>query len=129
MRKPKPWWVLVGMVLTTVLILRSPLLDLFIFLFRTLLPGSLPNSQQSITFTELFVRMFFGAGLMEELLKALPVLGAYFIGNSLPSPWRERVGVWEPLDGILLGTASRCRVYFTRNPWPVCTSNCRKRQP
>jgi RsiW-degrading membrane proteinase PrsW (M82 family) len=104
--KPKPWWVLVGMVLTTVLILRSPLLDLFIFVFRTLLPGSLPNSQQSITFTELFVRMFFGAGLMEELLKALPVLGAYFIGNSLPSPWRERVGVWEPLDGILLGTAS-----------------------
>jgi RsiW-degrading membrane proteinase PrsW (M82 family) len=50
--------------------------------------------------------MFFGAGLMEELLKALPVLGLYFLGRLLYSPWRERIGVWEPLDGILLGTAS-----------------------
>ncbi|MEA5551085.1 PrsW family glutamic-type intramembrane protease [Anabaena cylindrica UHCC 0172] len=104
--KPKPWWVLIAMALSTALILLSPLLDFFIFVFRVILPGSLPSSQDSITFTELLVRMFFGAGLMEELLKALPVLGAYFIGNSLPSPWRERIGVWEPLDGILLGTAS-----------------------
>ncbi|AFZ56995.1 PrsW family intramembrane metalloprotease [Anabaena cylindrica FACHB-243] len=104
--KPKPWWVLIAMALSTALILLSPLLDFFIFVFRVILPGSLPSSQDSITFTELLVRMFFGAGLMEEFLKALPVLGAYFIGNSLPSPWRERIGVWEPLDGILLGTAS-----------------------
>jgi RsiW-degrading membrane proteinase PrsW (M82 family) len=54
----------------------------------------------------LLIRMFFGAGLMEELLKALPVLGIYFLGRLLHSPWRERIGVWEPLDGILLGTAS-----------------------
>jgi len=104
--KPKPWWVLAAMALSTMLILHSPLLDFLILIFRKILPGSLPLPQQSITFTELLVRMFFGAGLMEELLKALPVLGAYFIGNSLPSPWRERIGVWEPLDGILLGTAS-----------------------
>ncbi|MBD2571001.1 PrsW family glutamic-type intramembrane protease [Anabaena lutea] len=104
--KPKPWWVLISMALSTTLILLSPVLDFLIFVFRVILPGSLPSSQESITFTELLVRMFFGAGLMEELLKALPVLGAYFIGNSLPSPWRERIGVWEPLDGILLGTAS-----------------------
>ncbi|TAF04609.1 MAG: PrsW family intramembrane metalloprotease [Nostocales cyanobacterium] len=104
--KQKPWWVLIAMALSTMLILLSPLLDFFIFVFRVILPGSLPSSQESITFTELLVRMFFGAGLMEEFLKALPVLGAYFIGNSLPSPWRERIGVWEPLDGILLGTAS-----------------------
>ena len=43
---------------------------------------------------------------MEELLKALPVLGAYWLGKQLNSPWGERIGVWEPLDGILLGTAS-----------------------
>lgn len=104
--KQKPWWVLMGAALSTTLILLSPVLDLFIFVFRTVLPGSLPSSQESITFTELLVRMFFGAGLMEELLKALPVIGAYFIGSGLPSPWRERIGVLEPLDGILLGTAS-----------------------
>ncbi len=106
--KQKPWWVLITVALTTMLILKSPLLDLFIFVFRDggILPGNLPASQDSITFTELLVRMFFGAGLMEELLKALPVLGALLIAMGLPSPWRERIGIWEPLDGILLGTAS-----------------------
>jgi RsiW-degrading membrane proteinase PrsW (M82 family) len=59
-----------------------------------------------VSAASLFVRMFFGAGLMEELLKALPVLGAYFLGMLFSSPWRERIGVWEPLDGILLGAAS-----------------------
>jgi RsiW-degrading membrane proteinase PrsW (M82 family) len=105
--KRKPWWVLMGSGLTTMLILLSPLTDFFIFFFREVLPGSLPaNQQESITFTELLIRYFFGAGLMEELLKALPILGAYAISKGLSSPWRERVGVWEPLDGILLGTAS-----------------------
>ncbi|MFM7408817.1 MAG: PrsW family glutamic-type intramembrane protease [Cuspidothrix sp.] len=105
--KPKPWWVLMAVALSTMLILLSPLLDVFIKIFRDILPGRLDTaSQNGITFTELLVRMFFGAGLMEELLKILPVLGAYWLGNSLPSPWRERIGVWEPLDGILLGTAS-----------------------
>ena len=104
--KHKPWWVLLGAALSTTLILLSPILDLFIFIFREILPGSLPSGQESITFTEWLVRMFFGAGLMEELLKALPVIGIYFIGLGLSSPWRERVGVWEPLDGILLGAAS-----------------------
>ncbi|MBD2777086.1 PrsW family glutamic-type intramembrane protease [Iningainema tapete] len=104
--KQKPWWVLMASGLATGLILLSPLLDLFIFIFRTILPGGLPSDQQPITFTEWLVRMFFGAGLMEELLKALPLLATHLIARKLPSPWKERIGVWEPLDGILLGTAS-----------------------
>ncbi|RCJ21703.1 hypothetical protein A6S26_23310 [Nostoc sp. ATCC 43529] len=104
--KQKPWWVLMATALGTTLILLSPLLDLFIFVFRGILPGNLPSPQESTTFTELLVRMFFGAGLMEELLKAVPVLIVFAIGRMLSSPWRERIGVWEPLDGILLGTAS-----------------------
>lgn len=104
--KQKPWWVLLASALATTLILVSPLLDVFIFVFRVILPGSLPSPQDATTYTELLIRYFFGAGLMEELLKALPVLGAFAIGRLLPSPWRERIGVWEPLDGILLGTAS-----------------------
>ncbi|MFN6518938.1 MAG: PrsW family glutamic-type intramembrane protease [Nostoc sp. CreGUA01] len=104
--KQKPWWVLMATAMCTTLILLSPLLGFFIFVFRGILPGNLPSPQESTTFTELLVRMFFGAGLMEELLKAVPVLGAFAIGRMLSSPWRERIGVWEPLDGILLGTAS-----------------------
>ncbi|NMG10225.1 PrsW family glutamic-type intramembrane protease [Brasilonema sp. UFV-L1] len=104
--KPKPWWVLCASALTTAVILLTPVLDLFIFVFRDLLPGNLPSEQEPITLTELLVRMFFGAGLMEELLKAIPLLLAFLIAKVVPSPWRERIGVAEPLDGILLGTAS-----------------------
>lgn len=105
--KRKPWWVLLASALTTVLILVSPLLMVFTVFFRSILPGKLPTEGSLISFPDLLVKMFFGAGLMEELLKALPVLLAYLVGRFLlRSPWRERVGVWEPLDGILLGAAS-----------------------
>ncbi|MEG4353312.1 PrsW family glutamic-type intramembrane protease [Microcoleus sp. LAD1_D3] len=104
--KHKPWWVLLGSALTTVLILLSPLLIGFILVFREILPGRLPMEGETISFLPFLTRMFFGAGLMEELLKALPVLGAMLLGNWLRNPWRDRIGVWEPLDGILLGSAS-----------------------
>lgn len=102
----KPWWWLVGSAIATALILLSPLLSGFVLVFRGILPGRIPADNEQISFALLLVRMFFGAGLMEELLKALPVLAAFVIGCFLRSPWRERLGVWEPLDGILLGTAS-----------------------
>lgn len=104
--KHKPWWVLLSSAGVTVVILLSPILPVFILIFRNILPGSLPNAIETASFPQLLVQMFFGAGLMEELLKAIPVLGAYFLGRRVCSPWRERIGVWEPLDGILLGTAS-----------------------
>lgn len=104
--KHKPLWVLLCAALATILILLSPILPLFIFVFRHLLPGSSPATTDSLSFLELLVSMFFGAGLMEEFIKALPVLGAYLVGIRVHSPLREAIGVWEPLDGILLGTAS-----------------------
>src|SRR5919202_20590 len=104
--KSKPWWVLLLCAALTSLILIGPLLPLFISIFRDILPGNLPNEGEVVSLMSLLIRMFFGAGLMEELLKALPVLGIYFLGRVLYSPWRERIGVWEPLDGILLGAAS-----------------------
>jgi RsiW-degrading membrane proteinase PrsW (M82 family) len=103
--KHKPWWIIAGMVLITIFMLISPLLDLFIFIFRVILPGGEINPESS-NFVIVFIHMFFGAGLMEELLKALPVFAALGLGNILGSPLREKVGVREPLDGILLGAAS-----------------------
>ena len=104
--KHKPWWVLVASALTTALVLLSPFLTVFIVVFRGILPGSLPEGRNEVDFPTLLVRMFFGAGLMEELIKALPVLMAYLFGRLFRSPIRERIGVAEPLDGILLGAAS-----------------------
>jgi RsiW-degrading membrane proteinase PrsW (M82 family) len=94
--KYKPWWLMLGAAMTTMLILKSPLWPAFAFVFRDLLPGRGHG----------LIGMLFGAGLLEELIKALPVLGAYWLGRRLKAPWRERVGVWEPLDGIILGAAS-----------------------
>lgn len=103
--KQKPWWLLLGCGLTTMLLLVSPVLTLFLWVFRGILPGAIP-ADSSAGFLPTLVQMFFGAGLMEELLKAIPILLAYGLGTRLRSPYREQVGVWEPLDGILLGTAS-----------------------
>lgn len=104
--KHKPWWSLLASTLITMGLLLSPVLLLFITVFRQWLPGNIPPDPSSVNLGVFFVRMFFGAGLMEELLKAIPVLLAYWAGLHLRSPWREKIGVWEPLDGILLGTAS-----------------------
>lgn len=75
-----------------------------IYFFRRILPGQLHPPHAS--FWVLFSHNFIGAGLMEELLKALPIAVAYGLGRWLPSPWKQKVGVWEPLDGILLGAAA-----------------------
>jgi RsiW-degrading membrane proteinase PrsW (M82 family) len=104
--KRKPWWILLMSAVTTVGLLRSPVLPLLIIVFRQALPGQVPAQGEPINLLVLLIRMFFGAGLMEELLKVLPLIGFYLLGRSLPSPWKERIGIAEPLDGILLGAAS-----------------------
>jgi RsiW-degrading membrane proteinase PrsW (M82 family) len=109
--KSKPWWVLLIAALATMVLLKFPdlnsnqmgdVFDLFAVVFIRILPGGI----EAKDFPTLFISMLFGAGLIEELLKAIPILAALYIGLRLQSPWRERIGVWEPLDGILLGAAS-----------------------
>lgn len=104
--KRKPWWVLLGSGFFTIVILSSPILNLFIIVFRHILPGNILVEPDEVGFLSLLVRMFFGAGLMEELLKALPVFAALFLGRLLPYRWQQKIGVIEPLDAILLATAS-----------------------
>jgi RsiW-degrading membrane proteinase PrsW (M82 family) len=102
--KRKPWWALMGSAFVTIVVLLSPILRLFIIVFRGILPGNV--DQAGSGFLPQLVAHFFGAGLLEELLKAIPILIAWQWGQRLASPLREKVGVWEPLDGILLGAAS-----------------------
>ncbi len=104
--KHKPWWLLVGVMGAMVLLLTSPVLPVFLTVFREILPGRLPVEGEVVSFPMLLVRMFFGAGLMEEILKSLPVLVLWWLGRQLRSPWRDRIGIWEPLDGILVGCAA-----------------------
>lgn len=104
--KRKPWWLLIGTAMLTIVLLLSPILPIFAVVFRGILPGAVPSGDVQTGFLPLLFHMFFGAGLMEELLKALPVLLFCWVGTKLRSPHRENWGVWEPLDGILLGAAS-----------------------
>ena len=105
--KHKPAWLLLSSGLFTALLLMSPLAQVFIFIFRTILPGTIPSEPSSVSVITLFIRMFCGAGLMEELIKALPIIGAWAVGRYAKSAYyRGVVGVNEPLDGILIGTAS-----------------------
>ncbi len=105
--KHKPWWLLFASAITTALILKSPIFYLVEVFFNDILPGGGSMCGKPGYGLPLgLVQCLFGAGLPEELLKALPVLGAYLIGRLIHSPWRENIGVWEPLDGILLGAAS-----------------------
>lgn len=104
--KSKPWWLLLGAAILTAGLLLTPLFTVFVFVFRGILPGNVAGVPEGAGFFRNLVAHFFGAGMFEELFKALPVLAAYFIGLRLRSPWRERIGVQEPLDGILLGAAS-----------------------
>ena len=103
--KSKPWWLLGGTAVLTMLLLLSPVWEVFDLFFRHVLPGDVFGLEKrgQMTFQSLLVAHFFGAGLAEELFKALPVFLIYFLGKKLNS---QRFGVWEPLDGILLGTAS-----------------------
>lgn len=102
--KQKPWWVLFLSTLFTMVILVTPVLSLFIVVFRGILPGNVQGA--SPDFISQLISHFFGAGLMEELLKALPIFGFFYLGSQLRPPSRQKVGVWEPLDGIVIGAAS-----------------------
>ncbi len=98
--KPKAWWVILLVALSTVGLILSPIFSVFVKVFRSILPGQISPNDVNL------INMFFGAGLMEELLKALPLLVLALIGLGRSTRWRDRYGIREPLDGILFGTAS-----------------------
>jgi len=102
--KNKPWWVILGAAVFTAATLRSPILNLFLWFFYKVLPGTAPTGQ--VSFINVLIAMFFGAGLMEEMLKALPIFALWFMGLQFGKKWRSRFGISEPLDGILIGAAS-----------------------
>lgn len=123
--KLKPWWEIAIAILFTMLLLMIPqFLRLYFFIFRVILPGDVDGASRN--FVSLFIAHFFGAGLSEELLKAIPVFILMYLGHRVQLQraiydlahrhlgYRKRnrqlhirsAGVKEPLDGIVLAAAS-----------------------
>ncbi|MGG6270492.1 PrsW family glutamic-type intramembrane protease [Leptolyngbya sp. AN03gr2] len=103
--KRKPGWVIAIALIMTPILLLTPVWSAIAFFFRVILPGRIPESDD-IGFIPLFISFFFGAGLAEELLKAIPIFVLTWYGRTVSPGLRQRLGVTEPLDGIILGAAS-----------------------
>lgn len=99
-------WYVIPVVITWAQMLF--LLRPYIFVFRTLLPGSMEGPG----FVPAFIGMLFGAGLMEELLKAVPALIGLVIALRLrktrrPGNFLTRgLALEGPVDGLLVGAAA-----------------------
>ncbi len=90
---------------------QPPVLGTFIQVFRHVLPGNL-DLPESAGFIPHFIAMFFAAGLMEELMKAVPGLIGLFIflrSANANGPGGAKSGwlsVSTPLEGVMLGLAA-----------------------
>ena len=94
--RDKPWWLLAGT---------------FALMAVALDPGPLGpllgayNHNMTAAFGPV-LGMFAGPGLGEEVGKALPVFALAVFGMAWSNALGRRIGVTEPLDGILIGVAS-----------------------
>ncbi|GAC1574649.1 MAG: hypothetical protein NVS3B7_06670 [Candidatus Elarobacter sp.] len=104
--KPKPWWEMFASAAVVALILFTPIFSLFALFFKHVLPGNPARDAGANLWT--LVQYFFGVGLLEEGVKAIPVVIALFVGLRMTGKLRGKIGVFDPVDGILLGAAAAC---------------------
>lgn len=117
-RSDRRIWYLAFPVFVLALILMTPLGAPFFFFFRTILPGG-PGMLGAKDFPTVFVGMFFAAGLMEELMKGVPILiGAALtiwgikLRQTLSPTLYDLLRVRGPLDAILMALGSGAAFVF-----------------
>jgi RsiW-degrading membrane proteinase PrsW (M82 family) len=72
--------------------------------FHIHLAGGEPDN--NAPFIQLFIQQFLGTGFFEEIVKALPIFALVIAGSYMTPEMKSKIGVEEPLDGILIGAAS-----------------------
>jgi RsiW-degrading membrane proteinase PrsW (M82 family) len=90
--RSKPWWLLPGTAAITALL-------------AIVLAGTISRLEDFFTFHTGTVVLPLGPGILEELLKAMPIFAGAVYGR-VASLRRRSLGVRDPLDGILIGSAS-----------------------
>lgn len=94
----------------------TPIFRVLAILFREILPGG--NVPEDSSFTIQFISMFFGAGLLEELVKGVPALIGLFVALTMAKGRSGAFGllrwikVTSPLDGMLMGLAAGASFIF-----------------
>lgn len=104
--------------LVTFIVLTTPIFGYIAIVFRDILPGAV--DLHSTDLTRNLITFFFGAGLLEEFVKALPGLAGLYIGlhmtkgavNTNPSSIAKWFGVATPLEGLMIGVASGAGFIF-----------------
>jgi RsiW-degrading membrane proteinase PrsW (M82 family) len=77
------------------------------------------------SFFDHWASYFFSSALPLEAIKIAPVLIALGIGRGLASPWSERLGIREPLDGVLLGATAGVGFNVAQTVYSAAfTANC-----
>ena len=106
--KERPWWALLVPALIMGLLMQEWFAHLWLTLFHEFLVGGLPppRTWDSVPMFTLFAKVFFGVGLNEELWKAIPIGICVWIARNVQGPLGAKIGVREPLDGILVGVVT-----------------------
>jgi RsiW-degrading membrane proteinase PrsW (M82 family) len=106
--KNKSWYILLGSAGFTAYYLWLFHVDhYFVWMyefFHLHLAGGEPDD--NAPFIQLFIQHFLGTGFFEEIVKALPIFALVIAGSYMTPEMRSKIGVEEPLDGILIGAAS-----------------------
>ncbi len=106
--KNKSWYILLGSAGFTAYYLWLFKVDhYFVWMyefFHLHLAGGEPND--NAPFIQLFIQHFLGTGFFEETVKALPIFALVGAARFMTPEVRAKIGVEEPLDGILIGAAS-----------------------
>ncbi len=98
--KSKPIWLLLSAAALTAL-------DVWVYaLIRGDALNAIVDAAKQPGIVAAFFRCIFQIGIPEELIKSIPIFLGVLLAQRLASPQRERYGVLEPLDGVLLGAAS-----------------------
>ena len=91
---------------------------IYALVFRQLLPGGI-ETPEGTPFLTAFISHFFGAGLCEELLKAVPMLiGAVLSWQAMKKPDMAKGGLFKllhvrgPLDAVIMGAFAGAAFIF-----------------
>jgi RsiW-degrading membrane proteinase PrsW (M82 family) len=106
--KAKSWYILLGAAGFTAYYLWLFTVDhdfvwMYEFFHLHLAGGEADNNAP---FIQIFIAHFLGTGFFEEIVKALPIFALVIADRWMTPEVRAKIGIQEPLDGILIGAAS-----------------------